>query len=136
VIEDGQAMWVLGGQDAAFHPQHTTQIVRHGKPTQPGPDLTDWAAMHCSATLHDGSVIITGGRRPDNPYGSARTEMLNFTTQKWSKLSNMQQGRVYHSCTQVWLDPDDPDDILRGSVTKTSVMGVVVAGGKKSDSHV
>jgi hypothetical protein len=130
VIEDGQAMLVVGGSDADRYGQSTTQIVRHNQPTLPGPNMTEWAAWHCSTTLLDGSVIITGGQRHSNPDGSARTEMLSFTTREWSRLSNMGQRRFWHSCTQVWLDPDN-NDILNGLVTKTSVLGVVVAGGKK-----
>ena len=122
VIEDGQAMLVLGGRDQS-HAHYTTNIVRPGQPTQPGPNMTEEANMHCSTTLLDGSVIITGGSRRSNPYGSARTEMLNLTTKEWSKLSNMRQRRLQHSCTQVWLNPyDSQDDILKGLVTNTSVL--------------
>ena len=44
---------------------------------------------------------------------------------------------IWHSCTQVWLDPTpstpgtpDNEDILNGLVTNTSVLSVVVAGCK------
>ena len=132
MIEDGQAMMILGGLDAAkkaFLP--TTQIVWPGYPTKLGPVMTEWAGMHCSTTLQDGSVIVTGGRRKSGRLGSPKTEIYNFTTREWSQKADMKQRRFWHSCTQVWLSPDDPNsNILAGYVSSTSVLSIVVAGGK------
>ena len=131
MIDDGRAMLVMGGMPDRHHFQSSTQIVRPGQPTQPGPDMTEGADGHCSTTLQDGSVIVTGGQRPSNYEGSARTEVFNFTTKEWRQVQDMRQRRAYHSCTQVWVTPDNPDsDILYGYVSNTSVVTIVVAGGK------
>ena len=130
MIEDGQAMLVMGGLDAVNHPLSNTQIVRPGQPTQAGPNMTGVAYGHCSTTLLDGSVIVTGGGRPDNPWGSARTEVLDITTGLWRQVHDMRQSRGYHSCSQVWVTPDNPDDdLLTNRLTKRSVTTIVVAGG-------
>ena len=62
MIEDGRAMLVLGGGDASSHILATAQIVRPGKPTELGHAMTEETLGHCSTTLTDGSVIVTGGR--------------------------------------------------------------------------
>jgi hypothetical protein len=130
VIEDGQAMLVMGGVYAE-RGLSNTQIVRPGQPTQPGPEMTEETGAHCSTTLQDGSVIVTGGLRESNSYGSPRTEVYNFTTRQWTKVQDMRQGRFGHTCTQVLLEPDDPDfNILNGHVRNTSVLSIVIAGGK------
>jgi hypothetical protein len=130
VIEDGRAMLVMGGLDANHYGLNITQIVRPGHSTQPGPNMTGWAYGHCSTTLQDGSVISMGGARPDNFGGSARTEVYNFTTKQWRQAHDMRQRRLYHSCTQVWVTPDNPeDDILAPVHTNNSVISIVVAGG-------
>ena len=129
MIEDGRAMLVMGGLCAGNHPLSSTQIVRPGQHTQPGPNMTGGALGHCSTTLLDGSVIVTGGRRPDNPGGSTRTEVLNTNTGLWIQGMDMRQRRFLHSCTQVWVTPDS-DDILTGLLTNSSVLSTVVAGGK------
>ena len=124
-------MLVMGGVDAGWHPLSSTQLVRPGHHTQPGPDMTGWAAGHCSTTLQDGAVMVTGGARPDNPGGSARTEMLNTSTWTWREGVALQQRRTVHSCTQVWVTPDALyDDILTAGLTNSSVLSTVVAGGK------
>ena len=124
-------MLVLGGRNVE-HVLSCTQIVTPGQPTRPGPHMTEAADDHCSTTFQDGSVIVTGGQRRSNPYGSAKTEVYNFTTGKWQQLQDMNQRRIFHSCTQVWLSPDNlHGDVLSGIVKKTSVLSVVVAGGKK-----
>ena len=131
MIEDGRAMLVMGGGDTGS--LSSTQIVKPGQPTQPGTNMTGWAVGHCSTTLLDGAVIVTGGLRPDNPRGSARTEVLNTSTGLWILGMNMRQRRFDHSCTQVWVTPDNPtDDILTDILTNSSVLTTVVAGGKYS----
>jgi hypothetical protein len=123
-------MLVLGGMNDT-HLLSSTQIVRPGQTTQSGPDMTEVVMDHCSTTLQDGSVIVTGGSRMSNPYGSAKTELYNFATGKWRQLKDMKQRRMLHSCTQVWLNSDNlHGDVLSGIVKKTSVLSVVVAGGK------
>ena len=129
MIEDGRAMLVMGGVGAGRHPLSSTQIVRPGQPTQPGPHMSGWALGHCSSTLQDGAVIVTGGIRPDNLGGSARTEVLNTSTGVWVQGRGMRQRRAGHSCTQVWVTPD-ADDILTPTLTNTSVLTTAVAGGK------
>ena len=124
-------MLVMGGMQDNHHFLPTSQIVRLGQPTEPGPHMTEWVAGHCSTTLQDGSVVITGGLRKSNHAGSAMAEVYNFTTGQWRQVQNMRQGRFFHSCTQVWLSPDDPEsDILSSYVTNTSIISIVVAGGK------
>jgi hypothetical protein len=131
VIENGRAMLVLGGMGATNYPLSTTQIVRPGQSTEPGPDMTEWAAAHCSTTLQDGSIIVTGGGRGSDPTGSARSEVYNVTTRQWRRVKNMKQRRMHHSCTQVWLSPDSiASDILDGEVSNQSVLSIVIAGGK------
>ena len=135
VIEDGRAMLVMGGW-----PSHvgygtessvlsTTQIVRPGQTIQPGPNMTGAAYGHCSITMLDGSVIVTGGRRLYKDGGSARTEVYNFTTGHWRTVQPMTQRRMFHSCTQVWVTPES--DILSGAVTNSSVISIIVSGGTK-----
>jgi hypothetical protein len=136
VIEEGRAMWILGGVDAGKHYLSSTQIVRPGMPTERGPDMTEEAIGHCSTPLQDGSVIVTGGIRRSNLWGSPRTEIYNFTTRQWSQKKDMKQRRLAHSCTPVWLSRDNPDsDILFGVVSNTSILSIVVAGGKLTLSH-
>jgi hypothetical protein len=136
VIEEGLAMWTLGGIAADHHPSLSTQIVRPGRPTEWGPDRTEEAADHCSTTLQDGSVIVTGGRRSSNMGGSAKTEIYNFTTKQWSQKKDMKHRRVWHSCTQVWLSPDALESqIVAGQATNKSVFSIVVAGGKLTLSY-
>ena len=129
MIEDGRAMLVMGGVGAGRHPLSSTQIVRPGQPTQPGPHMSGVALGHCSTTLLDGAVIVTGGFRQDNPGGSARTEVLNTNTGLWRQWMDMKQRRSWHSCTQVWVTPD-ADNILNTILTNSSVLATVVAGGK------
>ena len=110
-----------------FHLLSSTQIVRPGHPTVQGPSLTEWGLLHCAATIGDGLVMLTGGRTQTDHGGSARVEVYNFTSMQWTQVGSMRQRRYLHSCTQVWLTPDDPV-ILTGGTTNTSVLGVVVAG--------
>ena len=57
--------------------------------------MTEWAANHCSTTLTDGSVVITGGQRFSHPYGSAKVELYSFTTRQWRQLQNTRQRRAW-----------------------------------------
>ena len=74
--------------------------------------------------------MVTGGWRYEDGYRvSARAEVLDYGNKTWREVASMRYPRVGHSCAQVWLDPADPD-ILHGMVTNTSVLSIVVAGGK------
>ena len=53
VIEEGRALWVLGGGDKDLSVVSSTQIVRPGQPTVWGPDMTKNAMWHCSVTLEE-----------------------------------------------------------------------------------
>ena len=133
VIEDGGALWVLGGRDKDLYVQSHTQIVRPGQPTVWGPDLTEETEFHCSSTLEDNTLMVTGGARKSNPDGSARTEVYSFTTQQWTRRADMNQRRMSHSCSTVWLDKsfDYVNGLIdMGGVTNSSVLSVMVAGGK------
>ena len=124
----------MGGEDKDRNLQLSTQIVRPGQPTVWGPDLTEETAMHCSATLEDNTVMVTGGRKRKSLGGSARTEIYSFTTQQWTRMSDMKQRRADHSCRTVWLDtvPERVTEfgIISHTVTNSSVLSVVVAGGE------
>ena len=99
MIEDGGALWVLGGGDQDLQVQSYTQVVRPGQVTQWGPSMTEDTTMHCSTTLGDGSVMVSGGqRRSDQLTGSARTEIYNFTSGLWTARADMGQRRGLHSC--------------------------------------
>jgi hypothetical protein len=129
VIEEGRALWILGGVTKDHYIQSSSQIVRPGRPTQPGPAMTEASAHHCSKTLTSvGSVIVTGGRTHSNHTGSPRTEV--FTAGEWTRRADMLHRRFYHSCTAVWLDPQETDEIIARIVKGDSVMSVVVAGGE------
>ena len=133
VIDGGSAMWVMGGLDADSTHHFTTQVVRNGQPTTWGPNLTEATYGHCSVTLGDGSVITTGGNRTSTPSGSPRTEVYNFTSKLWTRKADLRMRRFNHSCTQVWLNMENPDVngiVQTGSVSNNSVLSVVVAGGK------
>ena len=132
VIEDGGALWVLGGTDKDLYAQSSTQIVRPGQPTVWGPDMTEETVGHCSATLADNTVMVTGGGRRSAPTGSARTEVYSFTTRQWTRKGDMNQRRMIHSCSTVWLDRSDipVNGIIASTVDISSVLSVVVAGGE------
>ena len=131
VVDDGKAMLVMGGDDAHHYALSSTQLVRPGHPTQPGPSLTGWVTGHCSVALQGDQVIIAGGQRlADRGHGSDVVEILNTSSHQWTKTGSMKNPRDGHSRAQVWLDPDDPDGILSGYVSNTSVLSMVVAGGK------
>ena len=133
VIEDGGALWVLGGLDKDRYAQSSTQIVRPGQPTVWGPDMTDMTFGHCSSTMADNTVMVTGGWRwSDALTSSARTEVYSFTTQRWTRRGDMNQRRWLHSCSTVWLDRSSPPDdgIIARAVDNSSVLSVVVAGGE------
>ena len=132
VVDDGKAMLVMGGGDAHHHRLSSTQLVRPGHPTQPGPSLTEGVGGHCSVALQGDQVIMAGGQRQaDRGHGSDVVEILNTSSRQWTKTGSMKHSRFFHSCGQVWLSPDAPDgDILRGVVSNTSVLSMVVAGGK------
>ena len=145
VIENGTTLWVLGGVTTDRFVQNSTQLVRLGQPTRPGPRMTEGAVAHCSSVLQDGSVIVTGGRRRAMVGGSTITEVFNFTTMKWARKANMKQGRMLHTCSQVWLESNstlaEENGILSFSYpTPTSVLSIVVAGGelefKKTELHM
>ena len=122
----------MGGRNKDLHAQSSTQIVRPGQPTVWGPDMTEVTLGHCSSTLADNTVIVTGGRRRSDPGGSARTEVYSFTTQQWTRKEDMNQRRLWHSCTTVWLDSHSHPSygIIGGAVDNSSVLSVVVAGGE------
>ena len=122
-------MWILGGQGPGRHLLSTTQIVRPGKPTEPGPTMTEGKAGQCSTTLADGTVFVSGGLSRSNQGATARTEVYSLSTMQWIKLADMNQRRAGHSCTTAWLTCEDPD-ILSGRVRNTSILSTVVAGGK------
>ena len=63
VVDDGKAMLVMGGMDAHHYALSSTQLVRPGHPTQPGPSLTEVVAYHCSVALQGDQVIMAGGQR-------------------------------------------------------------------------
>ena len=123
----------MGGADEK-HVYQSTQVVRQGQPTRWGPNLTEIGLGHCATTLQDNSVILTGGQRRSNPLGSARTDVYNSTTKRWERKADMRQRRASHSCTNVWLNPNPSTSIINGVITPiltdTSVLSVVVAGGK------
>ena len=128
VIEDGGALWMLGGTDKDLYAQSSTQIVRPGQPTVWGPDMTEETLGHCSATLEDNTVMVTGGRSRSGPTGSARTEVYSFITQRWTRKADMNQIRMQHSCSTIWLDGHaDSDSIIDTGATNSSVLSVVVA---------
>ena len=131
VIEDGRALWVLGGANTD-HVQSSTQIVRPGQATQWGPEMTEVTASHCSTTLGDGSVFVIGGQRRSDFTGSARTEVYNITTREWSRRADMGQRRLVHTCSQVYVDPSDHPlyGIIAGPSLPGAVLSVVVAGGE------
>ena len=131
VIEGGQAMLVMGGQYARYPFQvlSSTQIVTPGQTTKPGPEMTEWIYGHCSTTLIDGSVIVTGGGRQTNPGGSATVEVYNFRSMQWTQVGDMNQKRARHSCTQVWLNPIDLGDGVLSHNNANAVLSLVVAGG-------
>ena len=85
---------------------------------------------HCSVALQD-KVMVTGGMRYNQP-GSDVAEMMNINSGDWEVLSKMNYPRADHTCTTVWLSQHSyNDDILNGGyLTNTSVLSVVVAGGK------
>ena len=124
---------MLGGLDKDQYVQSSTQIVRPGQPTVRGPDMTEVAMSHCSATLADNTVMVTGGgRRSDAITGSARAEVYSFTSKQWTRRADMNQRRMSHSCSAVWLDSSgDPlTGVIDPTLTNSSVLSVVVAGGE------
>ena len=132
MVED--TLWVMGGADENNVIQQRTQVVRQGQSTQWGPDLTEFGAYHCATTLQDNSVILTGGARHGDGFGSARTEVYNSTTRGWERKADMRYRRYGHSCTNVWLEPKPSfpfaGAVIADSVYDRSVLSVVVAGGK------
>ena len=123
-------MWILGGMDGNLNTTLKTQIVRPGMATEYGPDMQEPSLGHCSTTLLDGSVIVTGGRQ--TPFmANGKTRIYNITTKQWEAKQDMKQSRSDHSCAQIWLSPNDPmSDFINGLVGSTSVLSIVVAGGK------
>ena len=123
---------MLGGQDIDSDVQVSTQIVRPNQPTVWGPHMIEAICGHCSATLADNSVMVTGGFRRRDPGGSARTEI--FKNQQWTRREHMNQRRVDHSCSTVWIERNPVTaaelGIIAPRVTNSSVLSVVVAGGE------
>ena len=97
--------------------------------------MTEWAGWHCSTTLANNTVFVTGGQRRSGWYGSNKTEVYSFDRQEWTTLAEMNERRYLHSCAPVWLNPH-PDTSMDGIITtmpnNSSWLGVVVAGGKYS----
>ena len=126
------SLLVLGGMTADRHLLSSSQLVRPGQPTVQGPHMTEGKVFHCSATLEDGSVIVAGGQAPSNPYGSNLTEVYNATTLQWERRGGMQQGRLGHACTSVWLNHHFGvhDGIIATAVDSQSVLSIIAAGGE------
>ena len=110
----------------------SSQLIRHGQSSLQGPDMTGPRAGHCSATLEDGSIIMTGGLTP-NADGSSLTEVYNATTLQWERRSDMKHRRMYHACTSVWLNqhPKLGKGFLDADLwTSGNVLSIMVAGGE------
>ena len=123
-------MIVMGGSDG-HQVFSTTQIVMPGSSTRYGPQMREVVAGHCSVSLDD-KVMVTGGSRYKQQGGSDVAEMMNINTGEWEDMAKMNYPRAYHTCTTVWLNQDNPDgDIFnKGVVDNSSVLSLVVAGGK------
>ena len=130
-IDNGRAMIVMGGVHDVHHALSTTQIVSPYSPTRAGPQMREWTIGHCSVPLGDNKIMTTGGQRQSQRYGSNVAEILDLQTGQWEERGRMRQHRAQHTCQTVWLDKDGRGgDIFYGAVTNTSVLSVVVAGGK------
>ena len=131
-IENGRAMIVMGGVHADHHPLSTTQIVSPNSPTRAGPQMREWTAMHCSVPLGDNKIMTTGGQRQSQRGGSDVAEILDLQTGQWEDRGRMRQQRALHTCATTWMKKDGlgGDIFNNGLVTNTSVLSVVVAGGK------
>ena len=60
VVMNG-ALWVLGGFNDNNGNLDTTEYIHANGTVVPGPNLPTERFGHCSATLHDGRVMIIGG---------------------------------------------------------------------------
>ena len=131
-IEKGRAMIVMGGEHADNHFLNTTQIVTSTSPTRAGPQMREWTIAHCSAPIGDHKIMTTGGVRQSQSHGSDVAEILDLQTGQWEDRGRMNQNRAGHTCATVWLNKDgDGGDIFNnGVVPNTSVLSMVVAGGK------
>ena len=123
---------MMGGARADHHNTNTTQIVSPNSPTRAGPRMREWTIGYCSAPLGDNKIMTTGGQRQSQRGGSDVAEILDLQTGQWEDRGRMRQHRSGHTCTPVWLDKDGAggDIFNNGMVTNTSVLSVVVAGGK------
>ena len=76
--------------------------------------------------------MVTGGQRHKQSGGSDVAEILHVESGHWEVVGKMNNPRIVHTCTTVWLDQHSPDgDIFNdGVVHNTSVLSMVVAGGK------
>ena len=99
-----------------------------------GPNMTKEAWDHCSATLADNTVMMSGGMRKSARGGSARTEVYSFTTRQWTRREDMNQRKFSHSCSTVWIESNPHSineyGIIGNRLTNSSVLSMVVAGGE------
>ena len=75
--------------------------------------------------------MVTGGKRHNQPSSNV-AEILDLQTGQWQDIGRLKQKRWGHSCAPVWVDPiGKGGNIISGMVTNTSVLSMVVAGGKR-----
>ena len=65
IIEDGAALWVLGGYNKDVKVDTKTMIFKNNM-WQWGPDLTSTREEACSVTMGNGDVIISGDSYGDD----------------------------------------------------------------------
>ena len=130
-IDGGRAMLVIGGEDAQHSVTWTTQIVRPGSKTKQGPDMRMSVGGPCSTELPGERIFITGGGRRTQPGGSDVAEILHLQSGEWQDVGRLNNARMYHTCTSVWVNQHGTagDIFNKGVVTNTSVLSVAVAGG-------
>ena len=133
MIENGEALWILGNHDF----DNSTQIVRPGQPTQFGPKLfRDFWFQGCAAALGNGSAAATGGS-DGHRTSSPQLRVYNRSTQQWEVREDMKHSRQEHSCATVLLctTEDAIDGLIIGASGSTSnrntITSVMVAGGEE-----
>ena len=88
----------------------------------------------CATTLGDGSVIVTGGQTDPQEQGSRKVQVFNISRGTWEDRADMRHARLYHSCAQVWIDPQSIPFI--NHLGNHSVASVMVVGGKELTSKL